>query len=85
MSEAERKELQTAIEIMVLFDIKLLNYESAPADKQPSFNNAENNQQDPNVARWSPDLTSLVCFGSSAITNSSARLPMKPKTQTIIL
>ena len=72
MNADERNDLQTAIETMVLFDIKLMNWEN---------NEGEDGQEEHinSVAKWTPDLASLVCFGNNS------RLFMKPKTQTLIL
>ena len=83
MSEQERAELHTAIEIMVLFDIKLQNHPDA-ASGADSKTPPETQQVDQNKANWAPDVTSLVCFGKTALTNASLRMPMRPKTQTII-
>ena len=70
MDENERKSLQTAIEVMVLFGIRLWS----------SGDNQGNNSE--KIASFSPDLPSLVCFGDGG--PNSSRQQMMHKTQTLI-
>ena len=58
INKHERNAFQTSIEIMVMFDLKLM----PPESDDPTQLNYRDLNRDPNVALFEPDITSLVMF-----------------------